>query len=192
MKKGSRTKEVVFYILICTLFLGGCTKKNDADDFFSRKNLNHMGISYKFIGNILTININSDDIVNSASELQKQKIIDPKISEFRLHQLPISLSDSAIFIAACLFIPEIYSDNKAVNKIDVYAYVLSPDQFGDVKPNLAYSFSFDRTTFQKIKWNNFNCDMENIAQHLQVSPWLLSHLYEETDHTGKNELISLN
>jgi hypothetical protein len=129
------------------------------------------GYNYTVSGNEVEIDINQGEILDSIPDLQKMGAINPDLTEtgINMNKTLISTMTGLYFTAASM--SDIYN-NKNLDKLHFKAYLIVPDDYGNDKKHLVYSFNFSKDLNGKINWDNMTVDrFMKISPNFKFSDW---------------------
>ena len=172
-------KKCIF-ILCIAIFLVGCAKKDN--DSFTDTNFKKWGIDRALKENILFIVIDSEKTLGAFSDWQKLGFVNPALKEFDIDRYPYSIAMDGSAIGLCASLSTLYLQLKNLNNLKVMVYIISPNDYGQMEKNLAYSFQFNRMLFNEINWSHFDCnvnDFQKITQNFVATPWITKKLNNE-------------
>jgi len=130
------------------------------------------GANYKLDGNILIVNIDKDNVVNSIPLALKAKdvIYSKNVTQQDLESHPVTASLVAALKATSFILPLIYNDYPKLDNIHVEVYLNHTDVYGNEVKDLFFSFNMDKALKNKINWNNFQAaDSSKVFTNFQFS-----------------------
>lgn len=124
--------------------------------------------------------VNEKTVLNNFEEFQKIGILKNSIPENIFDSTPISSSGMISIFFLGSFAKDYYSSHPDIDKVYFKTYILSPDLYGNEKKYLFYSFWFDRNTYDRINWKNFELrNFMMIAKDFKFSEWGSQKIDEE-------------
>lgn len=129
------------------------------------------GYTYTLNKNQVEIDIDRDKVLSSIPELQASGAINPELTQTGINLNKDLISTSVSIFFTCAIVPEIYK-NTNLDEVHFRAYLMSPDDYGNNKKHLIYSFNFNRKLNEKINWDNMTANsFMKVAPGFRFSEW---------------------
>jgi hypothetical protein len=136
-----------------------------------QNSLNNFGISYTLNKNVVEIDINQDKALESVPSMQTSGMMNPDITQTEINTNPVMYAGLIGLVFSGLIVNDVYTTTNSDNLI-FKGYLLSADDYGNMKKHLTYTFAFSRNLFNKINWKNFSTNgIPKIAPNFKFSEW---------------------
>lgn len=144
------------------------------------------GITYKQMGNTLTVMIEQSKALNAIPVLQKTGMVNPELTQADIHLLPVSLSASVVGIEfTAWIINAIYQNNTLIDPLHVAVFLSPGNSANHQSPVLCYTFEFNRDIYSRINWKNITATtLPNESLRFTLSDWCLKKETEELQLAG--------
>jgi len=121
----------------------------------AREILEETGTVFYIDNGLLNISVDMQEILKSIPNLQKANIINPDITQTNINLNRVEIAEFIALFNAGLIIMKAY-ESSIVDKLNTHVYLVIPDDYGNKKKHLAFSFKFDRKIYEKINWSSFS------------------------------------
>lgn len=139
--------------------------------------LTHFGLSkrsYDLTNKCQVIyDLNKDKILGAMSDLSKIKLLPAEIEQSMIEKYPMTGVYGFATGVATLFIREIFDKNPVINHCQFAAVVEIKNIYGQLESYPLFKFEFDRSTYEKINWDQFEVvNIEKLMKNLQVGKYV--------------------
>jgi hypothetical protein len=121
---------------------------------------------------ILTISCDEAKVIANIPELQAIGLLNPDLTQGYINTHHLSLTGNTAMTAAEMALMVSYQENPTLDELRVEVTIGATDDYGNSAPHPAFSFGFDRATYARINWDNFDRrKLPNVSKRFVFSPW---------------------
>jgi hypothetical protein len=121
---------------------------------------------------ILTVKCDEAKVIANIPTLQSIGLINSELTQGYINTHHISLTGNTAMTAAEMALMVSYQNNPSLDQLRVEVAIDAVDDYGNSAPHPAFIFEFDRATYARINWNNFDrSKLPNVSKKFVFSPW---------------------
>jgi len=139
-------------------------------------------VEMKSTGGVPTyeFSLNKREFMATVPILQKLHMLNPDMTPTYINLHPVTLSVVTAQEMSVVVLQKLYSGDS--NHVRIVAFLMEPDDFGHLQEHEMFHFSFTKSLFQKIDWDNFEMTkFSKVAPGFAFSDWALSTVSSETN-----------
>lgn len=146
--------------------------------------LNTYGISYSVDEDNLIVNIDESTALSMTPALIKQGFYQDWVTQAWLNSRPVMTAVGLLLGYLNFPIMETMRTHD-IAVLNISAYIIYPDEYGNHKKNLAFTCQIDRKLYNKINWINFDTrNIPRLFHNFQYSNWYFKRAYRENTGRG--------
>lgn len=171
-------KKIVAAICLILSIVGPAAGANHA---YTQESLNVMGaretIDWTKRPVKVEIIVNEDTTLKAVPLLQSQGVLNPDISQTFINAYPHSVCIVFAQMASVMNIMDAYS-NTSIDKADFSIFLEVTNDYGERIKKPVFTFSFDRKTYNRIHWDNFQMSkLPKVGLRFRYTPWATANYF---------------
>lgn len=120
------------------------------------------------------------EIVKAVPVLQKLDLLNQDMSKGDLMRAPTKTTFAMALQLAPVQIKTLYDTNSSVDKCSFVHNIISQDDYGNSKKDVLFSYQFDRSTYNRINWDNFKSqNLVKVSKNFNLNPAVMARVNDE-------------
>lgn len=129
---------------------------------------------------VLTVICDEGQVIANMPGLQASGMINRDLKQAYINTHHISLTGFATTMVTELALMANYQEHATLDALRVEGVMAALDDYGNASSRPIFSFGFDRATYVRINWDNFDTTkLPNVTKRFSYSPWYQAAVMRE-------------